>query len=826
MAKSKKNVNIEAVQFLAQFAYDPYKFVLAAFPWGEPGPLEHMRPQPWQRDILNEIRDGFKTTDEAIREAVASGHGIGKLFVMDTVIETPEGKRVWGTLKPGDMVFGGDGKPTRVMACRYYEKVPIYRVKFDDDTFCDVSSGHLWNVRGRQERRNKREGWRVMSTLDIINAGVKRANGTSLARQWEIPIQGAAEYKEGPLPVPPYILGIWLGDGSRNKPAYTKPNKEIQDKIQALGYEVTEPTTGYCYYIRGIINEFKKLKVFNQNSPERVIPQMYLQNSAENRRELLRGLMDSDGEVNKNHSLIYSTTSKKLAENVVWLVRSLGGKAQLQPTPKKGWYYSPEGEKIQGHDCWRVTIYLPFNPFSVAHKKERYKEDIQHRYKCRWIDSIEYIGEKSGQCIEVKNQDGLYLANDFIVTHNSALVSWIILWAMATHEDTRGVVTANTDGQLRSKTWAELSTWYHRFICKEMFTLTATSIFSTQPEHEKTWRIDAIPWSERNTEAFAGLHNHGKRILIIFDEASAIIDKIWEVTEGAMSDKDTEKIWVAFGNPTRTNGRFYDCFHKFRKWWNTRQIDSRTVEVSDKKQIEDWKEQWGEDSDFFKIRVRGVFPSASDRQFISRAIVDAAVKRVPDPETYKQFPVIIGVDPAWTGSDTLEIVMRQGPYYKHLLSMQKNDNDVHTAGLLARFEDEYHAAAVFIDSGYGTGIYSAGQVMGRNWQLISFAGKATDETTYANKRAEIWGLMKGWLRTEGAIDDDQQLSDDLTGPEAYINIRGKLQLESKDDMKKRGVASPNKADALALTFSYPVTIPAYGYNESSNMCNTEYDPFD
>jgi hypothetical protein len=138
----------------------------------------------------------------------------------------------------------------------------------------------------------------------------------------------------------------------------------------------------------------------------------------------------------------------------------------------------------------------------------------------------------------------------------SALVSWIIIWAMATHADTRGVVTANTDGQLRSKTWAELATWHSRFVCKEMFTCTATAIFANQAGHERTWRIDAIPWSERNTEAFAGLHNHGKRILIVFDEASAIIDKIWEVTEGAMSDKDTEKIWVAFGNPTRTSGRF------------------------------------------------------------------------------------------------------------------------------------------------------------------------------------------------------------------------------------------------------------------------------
>lgn len=824
MAKND-GVNMELVSYLAQFAYDPYKFVLAAFPWGEPGPLEKMKPQQWQIDILKEIRDGFKTPDAAIQEAVASGHGIGKAHTNDTIIDTPKGRRLWGDIIPGDYVFAADGKPTKVVACRKYESIPFYRVIFDDDSYCDASSGHLWQIRGRQERRNKKDGWRLMSTIDLIHAGVKRANGKSVARQWEIPIQGVAEYEEVTLPVPPYILGIWLGDGSRNKPAYTKPNKEIKDKIQALGYEVTEPTTGCCYYIRGIKNEFNKLGVFNQNSPERVIPQIYLQNSAENRRELLRGLMDSDGEVNKSHSLIYSTTSKELAKNVIWLVRSLGGKAQLQPTTKKGWYYSPEGEKIQGHDCWRVTIYLPFNPFSVAHKKERYKEDIQHRYKCRWIDKIEYIGNKAGQCIEVENQDGLYLANDFIVTHNSALVSWIILWAMATHADTRGVVTANTDGQLKSKTWAELSTWHSRFVCKEMFTCTATAIFANQAGHERTWRIDAIPWSERNTEAFAGLHNHGKRILIVFDEASAIIDKIWEVTEGAMSDNDTEKIWVAFGNPTRTSGRFYDCFHKFRKYWKTRQIDSRTVAITDKKKIADWLEAWGEDSDFFKVRVRGVFPAASDSQFISRAIVDEAVKRIPEPTLYKNFPVVIGVDPAWKGSDTLEICMRQGPFYKHLLTLQKNDNDIHTAGLLARFEDEYKAAAVFIDSGYGQGIYSAGQVMGRSWQLVHFAGKPLNDL-YANKRAEIWGNMKEWLKNEGMLEDDQQLIDDLTGPEAFINTRGKLQLESKDDMKRRGLPSPNKADALALTFSYPVTMPEPGYSGRRDMCNTDYDPFE
>jgi hypothetical protein len=824
MAKNEK-IDIEAVKFLAQFAYDPYKFVIAAFPWGEPGPLEHMRPQAWQKEILNEIRDGFKTPDEAIREAVASGHGIGKAHSNDTVIDTPNGRKVWGDIKPGDYVFGANGKPVEVIACRRYEKLPIYRVVFDDDSSVEVSSGHLWQVRGRQERRKGLECWRVVSTQYILEKGVKRKNGGAEARQWEIPIQGDVEYSRQDVPVPPYILGIWLGDGSANKAAYSKPGEEIRERIKELGYEITQAPKGYSNYIKGIKCGFDKLDVFRKKSPERFIPAQYKYNDVETRKELLCGLLDSDGEINPTHSIQYDTTSRRLADDIIWLVRSLGGKAQIQPTAKKGWYYGEDRQRVEGKDCWRVTMTLPFNPFRLKHRKERYKADIQHRYKCRWIDRIEYVGEKPGQCITVNNPDGLYLTNDFIVTHNSALVSWIILWAMATHADTRGVVTANTDGQLKSKTWVELATWYHRFICKDMFVLTATSMFANQKGHEKTWRIDAIPWSERNTEAFAGLHNHGKRILIVFDEASAIIDKIWEVTEGAMSDKNTEKIWVAFGNPTRTNGRFYDCFHRYRKYWQTRQIDSRTVDISDKKQIAVWEEQYGEDSDFFKVRVRGVFPSASDSQFISRSIVDAAVKRVPNPETYRQFPVIIGIDPAWTGSDSLEIVMRQGPFYKHLLSMQKNDNDVHTAGLLARLEDEYKAAAVFIDSGYGQGIYSAGQVMGRNWQLVSFAGKPSDEQTYANKRAEIWGEMKEWLKNEGTLEDDQQLIDDLTGPEAFINTRGKLQLESKDDMKRRGVPSPNKADALALTFTYPVTMPAYGYGGRQDMCNTDYDPF-
>lgn len=814
------NVDLELVSYLASFTHDPVGFVWAAFPWGE-GPLENMRPQEWQLEILGEIRDKFKTPDEAIREAVASGHGVGKANACTTVVDTPTGKRIWGTLQPGDCVFGADGAAAKILECKRYRFIPFYRVTFDDGSYTDVSSGHLWNVKGRNDRRTGKD-FRTMSTIDILEAGIRRKNGVSEARQWEIPIQGAAQFPPIATALHPYLMGVWLGDGSRGTSSYMKPYPEISDRLRELGYNVNIQRDGRVY-VRNIKHLITH-PVFQCYSQERYIPDVYKYNSAENRRELLCGLMDTDGEISSHSSCIYSTTSRRLAEDVLWLVRSLGGKAQLQPTPKQGWYYNERRERIPGRLCYRITMTLPFNPFRVEHRRKRYKP-VQHRYLCRWIDSIEYIGQRDGMCISVDRPDGLYLANDFIVTHNSALVAWLILWAMTTHEDTRGVITANTDGQLKSKTWAELATWYNRFVAKDMFVYTATSLFSAQSGHERTWRVDAIPWSERNTEAFAGLHNHGKRILVIFDEASAIIDKIWEVTDGAMTDSDTEKLWVAFGNPTRTSGRFFDCFHKHRSVWNTRQIDSRSVVISDKKEIEKWREMWGEDSDFFKVRVKGEFPSASDAQFISTKIVEQAQRRIPNESVVRKAPVIIGVDPAWTGSDSLEIVMRQGPLYRHLLTQGKNDDDARIAGIIARMQDQYKAAAVFIDQGYGTGIYSMGKLLGREWTLVSFAEKP-DDVYYANKRAEMWASMKRWLQSDGVIDDDQQLADDLTGPEAFMNHSGRLQLESKDDMKKRGLASPNKADALALTFAYPVSASVWNeMRDPAGGCNTDYNPF-
>lgn len=438
------------------------------------------------------------------------------------------------------------------------------------------------------------------------------------------------------------------------------------------------------------------------------------------------------------------------------------------------------------------------------------------------IQILKDIGEqlKKGKDLQTAIQEAVASGHGI---GKSALISWLIHFAIATHENTRGVVTANTEGQLRTKTWPELSKWHNMFIAKDLFTYTATAIFSSDKDYEKTWRIDAIPWSKNSPESFAGLHNQGNRILVLFDEASAIDDVIWEVTEGALTDANTEIIWCAFGNPTRNSGRFRECFRKYRKFWNTYQIDSRTVKISNKAKIEEWLEAYGEDSDFFKVRVRGVFPSASDLQFISTEIADKAQKQVYKLGQFEHLPVIIGVDPAWTGSDSLEIVMRQGYYMKSLASIPKNDDDWRMAQLIAQFEDEYKADAVFIDMGYGTGIYSIGKQLGRKWRLIEFGGKSNDPV-YLNMRAYMWGQMKEWLREGGSIPpNDQGLYDDIVGPEAIIDKNGRIQLESKKDMKDRGLPSPNKGDALALTFAARVVKKSETGNRI--VANTSYNPF-
>lgn len=405
----------------------------------------------------------------------------------------------------------------------------------------------------------------------------------------------------------------------------------------------------------------------------------------------------------------------------------------------------------------------------------------------------------------------------------SAEIGMIVDWGMSTCQDCKVVVTANTEKQLLTKTWPEITKWFKLSITSHWFVPTATKIAARDPGHSDSWKADSVPWSENNTEAFAGLHNKGKRIILIFDEASSIADKVWEVAEGALTDEGTEIIWIAFGNPTRNTGRFRECFRKFRHRWKHRHIDSRTVDGTNKEQIATWAADYGEDSDFFKVRVKGLFPTSSSVQFIGQDLVDAGMSRVLVKHQVDHAPVIIGVDPSWSGEDEFAIYKRQGLHSQLIATYQKSDDDVLMAQRIAQLEDEHKADAVFVDFGYGTGIVSAGRAMGRHWRLVQFGGASSDPAML-NKRGEIWNAVKTWLKEGGELKD-QQTADELAAPEYRVKLDGKIVLEDKAELKKRTGVSPNRADALALTFAFPVVKNQHAAAGGGTGLESDYDPY-
>lgn len=385
----------------------------------------------------------------------------------------------------------------------------------------------------------------------------------------------------------------------------------------------------------------------------------------------------------------------------------------------------------------------------------------------------------------------------------SAEVGMLIDWAVSTCEDTKVVVTAGTGTQLETKTVPEVNKWFRRSINRSWWDLNATSIRYKSEKRQANWRTDFITWSEHNTDAFAGLHNQGKRILLVFDEASAIGDKVWEVAEGAMTDEDTEIIWIAFGNPTQNTGRFRECFGKFKHRWKTFQIDSRTVEGTNKAQLDKWVEDYGEDSDFVRVRVRGEFPRAGSSQFIPSDVVAAARKY--KAEGYESLPKIGACDVARFGDDQTVIGDRQGRKAR-IWSKYRGLDIMQTSQRCMKYIDEEEPDAFIVDAdGIGAGVFDALKHHGydRKTKLFEFHGGSVpdDSNAYYNKRAEVWGLTRAWLMAGAEIPDDSELADDLTSPEYGFSPKQQIQLEKKDDMKSRGLGSPDSGDMLAMTFA-------------------------
>ncbi|MES2347041.1 MAG: terminase [Pseudomonadota bacterium] len=379
----------------------------------------------------------------------------------------------------------------------------------------------------------------------------------------------------------------------------------------------------------------------------------------------------------------------------------------------------------------------------------------------------------------------------------TALIAWIILWFITTREHPQIIVTAGKKEQLTGKTWRELAKWKKLALCGHWFHWTATKL-----EHvlfPDTWYAQAIPWSKNAPENFAGTHE--EHVLVIFDEASAVDDLIWEVTDGAMTTPGA--MWIAFGNPTRTTGRFAQCFGKFKHRWWTRHIDSRTAKMANKAYLQQMVEDYGEDSDFVRVRVRGLFPRAGNLQFIDLETVAASFRR--EAKGYEESGKVMAVDIARHGDDQSTIFKRQGNKSYKIKRYRISDLML-MASIIAEEIDEWKPDIVFVDAtGMGWGVVDRLHQLGYDMVIGVQTGEASDEPErFKNKRAEIWYKMREWIKNGGCLVEDKELESELTEPEYGFDDRQRYVLEAKKDMKARDLASPDGADAVALSFTSPV----------------------
>jgi hypothetical protein len=397
----------------------------------------------------------------------------------------------------------------------------------------------------------------------------------------------------------------------------------------------------------------------------------------------------------------------------------------------------------------------------------------------------------------------------------SALVSWLTIWMLSTRIGSTTIISANSEAQLRSVTWAEITKWLAMSLNSHWFEVSATRLMPAKwltelverdlKKGTRYWGVEGRLWSAENPDAYAGVHNYDG-VMVIFDEASGIDDAIWAVTAGFFTENTPNRFWFGFSNPRRNTGYFYETHHSKREFWKTKVVDARTVEGTDKAVYQQIIDEYGADSSQAHVEVYGEFPNAGDDQFISSGVVDDAMKR----EKYKDqtAPIIIGVDPARFGADATVIAIRQGRDIVRI-DRHRGDDTMTVVGHIIEVMEEFKPAMVVIDEGgLGAGIVDRLKEQRYKVKGVNFGNKSAQPIMYGNKRAEMWGKMKEWLKS-ASIPKDRFLKTDLISPMMKPDSRGTIFLESKKDMKARGLASPDAADAICVTFAFPVAHREY-----------------
>lgn len=382
----------------------------------------------------------------------------------------------------------------------------------------------------------------------------------------------------------------------------------------------------------------------------------------------------------------------------------------------------------------------------------------------------------------------------------TAVIAWIILWLMSTRKDFAGVVTANTGDQLDSKTFRELALWWQRSINKHWFQWTATRFY--QVDNKTTWGVDALKWAEHRADAFGGLHNNGRGQAIIIDEGSGVADSIYDVADATMTDPDSFQF--VFANPVRKRGRFYELFTRFAHRWINMTVDIRRAKAANQAKIARDIEDWGENSDFIRVNVKGEFPEQEADTLIPLPLIESARVRVAaECERYRP---IWGVDPARFGDDRTAKVHRRHRRTEKVDQWRGLDTMQTVGRIKAEWNEcnlDDRPTHIIVDViGIGAGIVDRLRELDfgdTEIVPINVSESPAIKSKFHRLRDDLYWRGREWFEGLNVQCEQPEIGAELGDVLYSFTSAGQIKVESKDEVKERLRRSPDVGEAFLLT---------------------------
>ncbi len=384
-------------------------------------------------------------------------------------------------------------------------------------------------------------------------------------------------------------------------------------------------------------------------------------------------------------------------------------------------------------------------------------------------------------------------------TGKTALLSWVVLWHVACFEDCKIPCTAPTGHQLSDLLWAEMGKWHAMMpsLLRKEIVISADHVF-VREAHKTRFAVGRTSRPE-TPEALAGFH--ATNLLYVIDEASGIPEKTFETAEGALSTPGARVIMTS--NPTRTDGYFHASHHKDRPHWTCLQFSCLNNHLVDPAYPKRMASKYGPDSDVYRVRVLGEFPLGSADAVIPLDWVEVAVGRDIDPAGST---AVAGLDVARFGDDSSALVIRTGQCVTYTEQWFKQDTMYTTGKAVQAYQDGLFKTLYVDVIGVGSGVVDRLKELQVPVVGVNVAESAAHGDRFYRLRDQLWWDVREWFEVKTAAispdcKDVDTLIGELTAPTYSITSKGQIKVESKDDMRRRGIASPNLADALCLTFA-------------------------